>query len=278
MAQEAFETLWRNVLHRWIYRPALGVCMSVSGLISGKALDLAVDGAISLAIAKASKYRSRRFINALVDAVQMELDHDVSEDELNELLGKLANEANSEAVFDACRRACLTRSKDLGARIIALLTAVLLREERGPTGEEEMILDVAERLNDSEMRSAVSTIRRWEHELNSGLSKSVEQHYGELRKQVDKVQLSDGDRGEVSLGSRLFGEFGVAGERMRSCGLVDEYVEQTRIHWKADSERYIDEDGSAIQTTWTIAFQPGYRPLADYVERAERTIEASTLE
>jgi hypothetical protein len=256
--------------------------MSIGGLLAGKALSLAIDhaldGAISQAIAKASAYRSRRFIDALIEVVRLELDHNVSEDELNDLLGKLVKEANSEAVFDACRRACLSRSKDLGPRIIALLTAVLLSEERGPSDEEEMILDVAERLNDNELKSAVSTIRRWEQELISDPSKKVEQRHGELRKQVDKVQLSDDDQGEVGLGSRLLWEFGVMGERMRGCGLVEEYVEQARIHWKEDSERHIDEDGSATQTTWIIAFQPGYRSLADYVERAQRAIEAPTLE
>ncbi|HEX7816395.1 hypothetical protein [Dyella sp.] len=151
--------------------------MSIGGLLIGKAWDLSVDrmldDVIGLAIAKASKHRSRRFIEALIEAVRLEVDHDVSEDELNELLAKLANKTNSEAVFDACSRACLSRSKDIGPRIIAFLTAVLPGEERGPTDEEEMILDVAERLNDDELSSLVDIIRLWEKELVSGLSKMV---------------------------------------------------------------------------------------------------------
>lgn len=255
--------------------------MSIGGLVAGKALDLAVDhaldGAIGVAIAKASKYRSQRFIEALINAVRLELDHDVSEDELNELLAKLANKTNSEAVFDSCRRACLSRSKEIGPRVIALLTAVLLSEERGPNDEEKMILDVAERLNDGELEEVVATIRQWEQELLDQ-SPKMQQRYGELHMKVDQVDLDDRHQGVVETGSRLIAVLGALGERLRSCGLVDEYMEQSRIHWRADSERYIDEDGSATRTIWIIVFKVGYRSLADYIERAQRAIVASTLE
>jgi hypothetical protein len=208
----------------------------------------------------------------------MELDHDAPEADLNRVLTKLAAKANSEAVFDACRRACLSRSRELGPRIIALVTAVLVREERTTTEEEEMILDISERLTDGELDVVVKTIREWERELRSGSSKKVEIRWSELRRQVDKVELSDRDQGDVELGSRLLGEFGALGERLRSCGLVDEHVDQSRFHWSADSERYVDEAGSGTRTIWTIAFKAGYRALADYIERAQRSIASSEID
>jgi hypothetical protein len=120
-------------------------------------------------------------METLVDAVRSELDHDDPESDLDAVLKRLDKKANSETVFDAYRRACLSRSRDLGPRIIALITAVLVGEEWGPTDQEEMILDVAERLNDGELDEVVRIIRSWEREGRDGASKCGNTHKALVR-------------------------------------------------------------------------------------------------
>ncbi|MGO4702435.1 hypothetical protein [Dyella sp. 2RAB6] len=133
--------------------------MTLSSLVGGQLLKAGAALIKDRVIARWSKYRADRFLEALVEAVRFEMDHGVPEEELNDVLNRMmAKEANTEAVFEAYRRVCLSRSKEVGPRMIGIMTATLLLEERQPTAVEDSILDVAENLTDSELLDVVDVV------------------------------------------------------------------------------------------------------------------------
>jgi|SRR2546421_2303072 len=124
------------------------------GYLAKKALDKLEDGFTDKVIGRWSRFRARRFLSTFAEAVAREAHDEGGEEHVNSLLEELlSNETKTEVMFEAYRRVLLSASKELGPRIIALLTAQLLSENRQATDQEEVIFRAAESFTDQELRS-----------------------------------------------------------------------------------------------------------------------------
>lgn len=65
----------------------------------------------------------------------------------------LRDETKMEVVSEAARSAFLSKSRTVGPRVIALLAARIVLEDRTATANEELVLDACEALSDSDLRS-----------------------------------------------------------------------------------------------------------------------------
>lgn len=99
-----------------------------------------------------SKHRTQQFFSAFVEAIQQEQTNKAEFAEVDELLnGILSSDPLSEELFDAYRRVCLSKSKDLGPKVIGHLVARIVGEKRRANGVEEEVFAAAESLSDSEL-------------------------------------------------------------------------------------------------------------------------------
>ena len=248
--------------------------MSLSSLVGGQVLNAGAALIKYRVIARWSRYRADRFLEALMEAVRFEMGHGVSEEEPNDVLNRMmAKEANTEAVFEAYRRVCLSRSRDIGPRMVGMMTATLLLEERRPTAVEDSIFDVAENFSDSELLDVVDVVRGWQKSERDGY-KDIASVGGTIQHTIESTWIDDRSSKGIDGSSQLISILGPWGEKLRSYGLVREVVHERRKHYREDSERHIDQDMSGRLVSRTIVFVAGYADLIDFIERAERAVDS----
>ena len=229
-------------------------------------------------IARWTNYRAERFFQSLIEAVRDEINHDVPEEELNVLLDQMmSKEVNSETVFEAYRQVCLSRSREIGPRMIGILTATLLGEERRANPKEEAILDVAEHFGDSELRGIVEVVRAWQREERNGYD-GIATVNSELRHAVQNEWIPDSSFSGANTGSQLNAMLGSWGEKLRSYGLVHEVVGERRQKYQAESLRHLGPNQEGTWISRTIIFREGYSELVDLIERADRASNASRVD
>jgi len=247
--------------------------MELASFVGGQLLKAGASLIKERVIARWSKYRADRFLESLVEAVRFEMDHEVPEEELNDVLDQMmAKEVNTEAVFEAYRRVCLSRSRDIGPRMIGIMTAILVLEERQPTTVEDSMMDVAENLSDSELIDLVDVVRSWQKSEREGYE-SIATVGAVLQHTIESTWIDDRSSTGMDASSQLISILGPWGEKLRSYGLVREIVHERRKHYREDSERHVDEDMSGRWVSRTIVFAEGYSELIELIKRAAGAVD-----
>lgn len=179
---------------------------------------------------------------------------------LEEMLDELlSEEARAEIVFEAYRMVCLSKSKTIGPRIIAVLVAEIVQRDGVSDDEEDALLAAAEQLSDSELRSFCEEVDR----LPSP------NRWGEQEVTLDTRQIdSNFSAGPTAVGQgSLAQRFGLWAEKLKSLGFLTESVSERTFHYQEDSELHIDMDGSVREIAWKVHFHPPSARLAALVER-----------
>lgn len=187
-----------------------------------------------------STYRAERFFESFVVEVERELILGDSSDKLVEQLDRLLrDDRSSETLFDAYRRVALSRSRDYGPRIIAILTAQLIAQQRRATVAEERLFDVAENLNDSELVDCVEFLETHLERAkaddadvsldNSGLRVNA----GSDERDSNWLQLGL-DRSPLDLDD-WFGPWAI---KLRNLGVLREVVKEESWHYDEDPGRF----------------------------------------
>lgn len=95
------------------------------------------------------EYRKQKFTERLVEEVRKEQDIKGLSADLNDVLEKLVEgESQSALLYDSYRRVALCASRDMGPKIIGLLTAGLLLKDKQATAEDEQLFLASESLHD----------------------------------------------------------------------------------------------------------------------------------
>lgn len=237
---------------------------------AGSLLSLVKKQFAATVIERWSTYRAERFLESLVTEVERELLIGDTSDKLVDRLDRiLRDDRTSEALFDAYRRVALSRSRDYGPRIIAILTAQLIAQQRRATVVEERLFDVAENLNDSELVDFVDFL---------------EGHLKRATADDDDVSLDDAglrveagsdekDSNWPSLGLDrspldLDDWFGPWAIKLRNLGVFREVIKEESWHYDVDPERHVDEPGTATKVTWSILVPREYLVLQVYIRQA----------
>ena len=163
----------------------------VTSLALGEATSRLVSVVKEKVIGRWTKARSAKFFEAFLQEVELEQLGGRS-DSLEGLLEHIIeDESCSEVIFDAYRSVCLTKSKSIGPKIIGLLTAKLVLEEREADEFEEDLLEAAERLSDDEFMDAVQFYKRWQPQsvklaVEQGIEDKKARLYRERREAIDR--------------------------------------------------------------------------------------------
>lgn len=177
---------------------------------------------------------------------------------------------NSEILFDAYRSVCLSRSKDIGPRIIALVVAEVTLEERSLTEDEERMLLAAENLSDTELAEFYEfTQEQRSGEIKQDCNDRIYRN-GSLRIKWCAEQFDSGwpKTSETPIAPlNLATQLGSWAEKLSRLGLLIDDLTEKRWDYQEDGERHIDEPGSVREISWWIEIPvEGFR-LAELIKK-----------
>ena len=245
----------------------------ISGHVAGKLMDYIQSKFKTHVIERWTKRRAERFFEEFCREVQFELAGKRS-DKLDQVLNKILEDKTcSEVLFDAYRRVCFTKSNDFGPRIIGIITAKLVLEERSANEIEDNMLVAAENLTDSELDEFSEYTREKILEGKDDSKKDV--HFNT---QGDLVIYCGGEnfdsnwrsRTETSVAPMDLNEFGRWAVKLKSFGIISDDVKERQYDYQEDSERYIDEPGTVREVSWWLYIPKAYFRFIDIIERVSR--------
>lgn len=217
-----------------------------------------------------SNYRALSFLEQFVQLVENENITGIESKDLDQKLKKiLEGEVSSELLFESYRKVCLSASKDLGPKIIALLTAKLIFEERHASNEEESFFRLAENLNDGELID----VSIFPDEIKK--KKIVETYDNYTIFELNCESYDSNSQNQVFLSNiSLVDEFGHWANRLESFGLIkQEFMQDVPEKYEEDSERYIDEPGQIQKYYNYLYVQSELDDFVDLINRAKGPID-----
>jgi hypothetical protein len=247
----------------------------ITSLLASQATDSAVGGIAALfktqVVERWSKHRAKVFFNEFKRVVQ-ESSSEVPSSQLVEKLDVLIkNEKNSEILFDAYHSVCLSRSKDIGPRIIALVVAEVILEERFLAEDEERILLAAENLSDNELTEFYEfSQEKQQSAVNKHDGDYILCSNGSLRIKWCTEQFDSNlpKVGEIAIAPlNLATHIGSWAEKLSRYGLLIDDLTEKRWDYEEDGERHIDEPGSVREVTWWIEIPKEGFKLAELTKK-----------
>lgn len=201
-----------------------------------------------------SRRRAEVFFETFVDRLYIVESTGKSISELEPILAEMFDDKiKSEVLFEAYRKVCLSASSSLGPRIIAVITARLVKQGRIASAEEERMLMVAETFNDRDLI-----------EFSEYLSKhSLKNCEVDLCKDTEDSNWDNAVTiGPINLGENV-GNWCL---KLVNCGLATQDIAKHSESYKEDSERHIDQDGTLTTYTWKLVFQAEVLELKTIIE------------
>ncbi|UZN49142.1 hypothetical protein KZ686_00160 [Cupriavidus cauae] len=225
-----------------------------------------------------SQYRAEKFYDSFLEEFQKQADVRCQSADLDDLLLKVSERDEvSSLLFDAYRRVCLSASRELGPRVIGLLTAEIVLEGRTATEGEEQMFQAAETLNDKEFLEFAGYLKAQVPRLS--------EHQRECLKALGwaKILVAD-DQAHCELEGgylrpaapfEIGGYVGIWALRLKNIGLISEERDEEVWVVPHDSERHIDQDMRCRSTKDYLVTTPECHRLAYLIDRASRARRAS---
>lgn len=231
---------------------------------AGKLLDTFGSSFRTHVIERWSRRRAEEFIVQFCEEVSRQRSG-ATDHELEAALTRITeDEVCSEILFDAYRRLALSRSRVLGPRIIALLTAELVGEKRGASDPEDAILLAAENLSDGELLAFAEFVRE-ERAKSTGDDKGLRIKWCE-----EQFDSSWPHKQTVSTGPLDLEEcLGRWAGKLKSYGIIKDDVQERQFDYDTDPERHIDEAGTIREIVWWINIPYEYLKLEGLIGRAQ---------
>jgi hypothetical protein len=225
----------------------------------GKAIDLLGKGFKAAVIERWSRKRAEAFVTAFCATVVKGTDAEEIDGQLAELM---ADEQKSQALFDAYRRVVMSASPVLGPRIIALVMARIVGENRQPTTEEDKLMTAAERMTDAELSEA-------------------RDYFDKYVSTYDRKGTSYYSKGEDedSAGLDFWADWGSWAAKLASFGFIYSYIEvKTYRELDYDEGRVIEvgDDIRHVKLRNDLYYAAEYKDLAELITRAEKLLPGSS--
>ncbi len=237
---------------------------------AGKATDLLLESFKKNVIERWSKWRAEKFLKTFYSEISLLLNSTDTE-KLNSTLDLiLQNEDRSEMLFEAYRRVSLSRSKNIGPRIIAVITAKIIHEARLATIAEEIILSAAEALNDDELIDFAGLVSEHKDKTNGKNEAVFFDDSGNLKIRWHKETLDSNwhQKTEISVSPlNLVSDLGRWAPKLKDFGIIQDEVIEKIWKYEEDSERHIDEAGQVRKITWWITINKEFFLLSDLINR-----------
>jgi hypothetical protein len=223
----------------------------VAGYAVGKLTEIAESMVRTHVIERWGRFRAKQFFDAFCGAIASE---GTTELELQQLLDDLlSDDRRSQVLFDVYRSVCFTKSRSLGPRIIALLTAELVTRESVADDEEAAIFSAAEELSDAEFAEFSAFALDHANRTNTD---DTSTHHGSLSINMGEELIDSAHRYEtdISLGPLNLAttDIGSWALKLKRHGLISDDVRERQWDYQEDGEQHIDEPGTMRQVTWWL--------------------------
>lgn len=249
----------------------------VSGYVAEKIIDRVTKSFKINVIERWTKARAEKFFNEFCREIELELAGHQS-DELDILLEKiLEDETRSEVLFNAYRHVCFSRSKNLGPRIIGVLTAQLVIEGRLADEAEDNIFMAAENLLDNELLEFAEFTKKYKSQAEDEKIEDVSfDDHGNLAIEWFSERIDSNWNRDTNLSLAPLDLVECLGKwalKIKSLGIISDDLKERQWDYSEDDERHIDEPGRIREISWWIYMSKSYFKLADLIERVSRDIE-----
>ena len=218
-----------------------------------------------------SQHRARRFFEKFAEAIGAQLDSGEDDPNVNDLLDRmLSDDVRTEAMFDAYRRVCLSASRDIGPRIIGLLTGELVVEGRSATPAEESLFMAAETMNDHEFQEFLDFFNEYLAKADNPDSDVQRTAVGLEIDWCKEVIDSGWQRDyEIQTGPlNLVESLGTWAVKMKSLGLLLDTITEKVVDYPEDGERFDPEAKTVRTLKWKIVLPLASERFATLVKRA----------
>lgn len=238
----------------------------LTGYLTGKAMARIESAVRTQVVQRWNGHRAQHFFEAFCDALlnTSTTDHEL-EVQLDDLL---SDEVRSQIVFEAYRSVCLTKSRVLGPRIIAVQTAEIVSTRTTLNEVDEMIFAAAEQLTDAELQAVAKFVDK--HRARAAREpKSVSEQHGYLDITVTDETI---DSNCTRVGGNSIGPIdlrqwlGMWALKLKQLGLLSDFVVERQ--WRDDADG--DELGIGRKIVWSILLPPATTRLAQLVRLSTR--------
>jgi len=223
-----------------------------------------------------SRWRSEKFLKTFYQEIFQLINLD-NPQELNSYLDKIfQDEEMSEILFDAYRRVSLSRSKTIGPRIIAVVTAKLIYEKRCADTSEEILLTAAETLNDDEFVEFEYFVSTNKKHANSKNNEVYFDKSGNLKIKYRQEHFDSNFHPETEISIspiNLTYEIGIWAIKMKNLGIIYDEVIEKKSKYQEDSERKVYQDGESCHIIWQITIDKDFFILAELAGRFLSSME-----
>lgn len=235
-----------------------------AGHVAGKLIDRFSTSFRVNVIERWSRARAATYFEQFCQEIETELAGGQS-DQLDTLLDQLLqDDYATEVMFDAYRSVVMSRSKTIGPRLVAVLTARLVVEQRLPNHREESFLWAAEELDDDELLAFAKFVHKTREEIADEFNEdvSLDNTIVKIKWNTEEFQTSRYGSEPVSMSPlNLYDSHGSWAVKLSTRDVIRTDMTEESVTHDGDHEyttRYI---------TWWIETWDSYFEFADIIDR-----------
>lgn len=245
----------------------------VAGYLGSRVLDMAIDKMAATIIRPCTEWRAHAYFKQLSEELLGE-QAGGDPDRIIHLLDEVTkDEASRERVFEYYRCSLLSRSKTVGPRLLALLAAKLVKDNREASPSEEAIAEIAESCTDGELGAFAAYYSSLESGTLARHSETVVQQGASFTVTLRKERLRPRSY-EVSAPAgplSLAVELGRWSAKFEQAGVVQQLMDTVSnpggLYRGMNNEI---EAGSTERMEWSVHFTPTCRELCELLRLATR--------
>jgi len=235
---------------------AVAAAGTVAGYAGQRALDFAVDKLATAIIRPCAERRAHAYFRQLAEAVVDADAGDIDAERIAVALDAVTkDESARETVFEFYRQSVLSRSKEVGPRLLALIAARLIKEGRTPTDGERRIAEIAEACTDDDFSAFTNYYQSLTAGSDPKQGERVKKTPGGFLVQLDRETSSSNWPSPMRSGPlNLASDLGPWAAKFERAGAIEQHIETSSKDYKADCERNIDMDGVLTIIKWSVFF------------------------
>lgn len=249
---------------------AVSASGAVAGYVGQRVMDAAVDKLAAAVIRPCAERRAHAYFHKLAEALAADVSEKASTEVIAAALDRvMARDSARETVYEFYRQSVLSRSKEVGPRLLALLAARLVREGRKPTEAEQQVAEIAEACTDDDLVQFVAYFVT----ITGGTSPKHAEHMrkvpaGHLVRLGQETSDSNWPSAMRAGPLNLASELGAWAAKFERAGAIEQHIETSSKKYEEDSELHIDMPGVVLKIEWSAFFGVACDELADLIPLA----------
>lgn len=186
----------------------------------------------------------------------------------NRLESIFSNEKAKDILFESYRKTVFSRSKEIGPKIIGVLTAMIINEKRETTDVDENIFDAAEILNDNELIEFSKYIFEQIENSKNPSNNEVEITNGCMNILLGQEEYEIGHEHEITISPKNLSDYlGRWANKMKLLDIFYDEMTENTFSVKADTDRRIDYDMEVKSVKSWLYINEEYFVMAQIIQK-----------